>query len=200
MLEVQSSAFVFIDVQKAFTAPNGTLANVYGKAELEPIEIALERLLELALRISELKHLYFVKSDYTPGQFTSNDLAHPYAYLCTGKNVVDGEWSLPTAVLSNRLAFTKKSKSLYSIPELRQVLLQGDFKNIYLLGFLFTSCVAESALEMRANLSKDTKITVVEDACGARLSKFQVCNGDSEYSSVKKKLINNREGMSNNYE
>lgn len=184
--------YVVIDAQAGFTSPLGSLSRAFGIDELAEILPTLDRLIDSLEELSDDVPLLIVQSEYEAGQFTAGDLNHPFAQVCVAGANLDCEVSLPITIVERANRFVKRSTSAMSeqaFADSIRLLVQAGSKEFVLCGFLYTSCVAATALEMRSALPEDVAIVVRVDLCGTRKSKFSIDSAGSPYEATNRLLM-----------
>lgn len=96
--------------------------------------------------------------------------------------------------VAGKRVFTKTQESAISVRELKdeiRALAGCGMKSIFITGFLTTSCVKQTALDLRRILPKPLEIAVVENLCGCRGSKYAATGRqeDSPYQQTRRALI-----------
>jgi nicotinamidase-related amidase len=164
-----------IDPQNAFCREDGSLANAFETNELSRIAeclIALESLLKAHPAPNEF---LLIRSQYRLGQFTGSDLGHPYAKACVPNNKQDCGWSLSEDALAHKRIVTKFEESAVSAPgllkELRNLVGEG-LNQVLVAGFLTTSCVLKTALDLRRELPESVEVGVLKDFTASRASNY----------------------------
>jgi nicotinamidase-related amidase len=170
-----------IDAQKAFCDVDGSLAKVFGEQELEVITTRLVDI-DLVLRnYPNLQNVFLIRSEYVPGQFTEGNLSHLYANACVPGIGSDCRWSLSDAAVEGKKVLTKTQESAATIPgfidELRSMVSTG-LSEILITGFLTTSCVRKTTLDIRKSLPMNVTIGVIEGLCGSRKSNYKTFHHD----------------------
>jgi nicotinamidase-related amidase len=178
-----------IDPQQAFCAEDGSLARVFGIEEIATITPARARLEDWLREFAHPEKIWLIRSEYRPGQFTGGDLDHPFAYACVPGYENDCGWSLSPAAIAGKRVITKALESAVSVRGLDEeirALVDRGLKDIFITGFLTTSCVRKTALDLRRVLPDSVEISVVESLCGCRASKYQAKSGlgDSPYQET----------------
>ena len=164
-----------IDPQNAFCREDGSLANAFGTNELSRISeclIALESLLKAHPAPNEF---ILIRSQYRPGQFTGSDLGHPYAKACVPSNKQDCGWSLSEDALANKRTVTKFEESAISAPDILkelQDMVGGGLNQVLVAGFLTTSCVLKTAIDLRRELPESVEVGVLKDFTASRASNY----------------------------
>jgi nicotinamidase-related amidase len=164
-----------IDAQWGFCDGAGSLSEAFGAGELATIQETVPRLNRFLINYPRPEEIRLVRSRYIPGQFTKDDLSHPLAHLCTSARKDDGRWSLSQAAVHGKPVITKSDESALSSQtfqsELNTLLHQG-LQEVMLTGFLTTSCVSRTALDLRQALPRQVKVKVFEDLCASRSSSY----------------------------
>ncbi len=194
MNSYQERLILVIDAQKAFCDVCGSLAKSFGAKELEMISTRLEAL-ELALsNYPNQQDVFLIRSEYQPGQFSEGNLNHPYAYACVLGAEDDCDWSLSSSAIKGKRVITKTQESAASSPgfieELRSVASAG-LGEILIAGFLMTSCVRKTALDIRKSLPETVTVTVIEGLCGSRASNYKAshCGGISRHALTLREMV-----------
>jgi nicotinamidase-related amidase len=171
---------VIIDAQKAFCNVYGSLSLTFGQHELERIAERLSALEEFLVNYPNPRELCLVRSEYKPGQFTNGDLNNPYAHTCVPGLTNDCGWSLSDAALNDRWVITKTQESVASatgfMKEL-QAMAGAGLREVLIAGFLTTSCVRKTALEVRNSLSASVAVGVLESLSASRASNYMETSG-----------------------
>jgi nicotinamidase-related amidase len=167
---------LIIDPQNAFCREDGSLANAFGTNELSRISECLIALESLLKAHSTPNEFLLIRSQYRPGQFTGSDLGYPYAKACVPGNKQDCGWSLSEDALAQKRVVTKFEESAISAPgllkELRDLVGGGLLNQVLVAGFLTTSCVLKTALDLRRELPKSVEVGVLKDFTASRASNY----------------------------
>lgn len=158
------SAIIIIDPQRGFADAHGSLAKAFGESELIDIQRANREIELLPSRLEARVPILLVTSHYSPNQFSDGDSNSPLGKLCVPGTGIDCELSLPPSFHSRCEFFVKNQKSAMSCPGFRERVVQLERQGVthfLLCGFLYTSCVAETALEMCSALGPATKVSVI---------------------------------------
>lgn len=172
----EKTVLVVVDAQRAFVDPAGSLARTLGLAEVQPSVDALDRLcLHLAARGAE-EPTIFVRSEYSPGQFTGGWLDHPMADLCVPGRNVDCEWATGVGITRSDHVVTKHQADAWESEAFRAAIDQAvavGARQIVMAGFQLTTCVATSALSTWQGVrERGVSVTVLERLTGARASSY----------------------------
>lgn len=165
----------------AFCGEQGSLANAFGVAELEKITVCLSMIEKFMASNHRHGELLLVRSEYLPGQFTQGDVAHPYGQVCVPGKGPDCHWAISPAAVTGKRVITKHQESVASVNGLaRELLTRGNenVKEVLLTGFLTTSCVMKSAIDLSRILPKSVGIGVVVELTASRSSNYLPCSGD----------------------
>jgi nicotinamidase-related amidase len=190
------TALVVIDAQRAFVDPAGSLIRTHGPGEAEPGLAALDRLLAFFAAHAVRGPTIWVRSEYSPGQFTGGDLRDGMAQVCVPGANVDCEW--PEAVLDamspRDLVITKRHADAWESAEFRAAIervLDGGVTRIAMMGFQFTTCVAASAISTaEAVRARGVRVAVVESLTGSRASSHVPgASGVSRMESTRLQLV-----------
>ncbi len=169
-----------IDVQRAFCDVHGSLVQAYGEQELEMITPCLADLDAFLANYPCPEDVFLIRSEYQPGQFTAGDLYHPFAQACVPGLINDCGWSLSGDAIKGKRVITKTQESLATVPgfieELRSMLNEG-LTEISIAGFLTTSCVRKTALDIRQNLPTNVAVGVLEGFSASRASNYNLPDG-----------------------
>ncbi len=173
---------LIIDAQVAFCDPHGSLAKAYGPDELIAIADCIARIESILATYPFPDEVILVRSEYRPGQFTDGDLEHAYAMACvTGANA-DCDWSLSPETVGRFMVITKRTERAASVPELLATInsrIDSGTGHILLGGFLATSCVRKTALDLRAILPEEVDVAIVDELVASRASSYRRLNGMS---------------------
>jgi nicotinamidase-related amidase len=176
MIAKSETVLVVIDAQRAFVDPAGSLTRAFGVPEVQPGVDAFHRLSRhLGTRDADASAI-FVRSEYTPGQFTGGQLDHPMADLCVPGRNVDCEWATGITIAGGDQVVTKHHADACESAAFRaaidQIVAAGT-RQIVLAGFQFTTCVAASALSTwQAVRGRGVSVAVLEHLAGARASSY----------------------------
>jgi nicotinamidase-related amidase len=170
------TVLVVIDAQRAFVDPAGSLTRAFGAAEVQPGVEAFSRLCRhLGVRGADERTI-FVRSEYTPGQFTAGRLDHPMADLCVPGRNIDCEWAAGLGIADDDRIVTKyqadacESEAFHATID--RSVAEGA-RHIVLAGFQLTTCVAASALSTwKAVRERGVSVAVLEPLTGARASSY----------------------------
>jgi nicotinamidase-related amidase len=169
-----------IDAQQAFCNVHGSLAQAYGEQELEMIAPRLTALDAFLASYPRPEDVFLIRSEYQLGQFTAGDLNHPFASACVPGLTNDCGWSLSRDAIEGKRVITKTQESLATVPgfieELQSMANEG-LTEISISGFLTTSCVRKTALDIRQNLPIKVTVGLIEGLCGSRASNYSVTDG-----------------------
>jgi nicotinamidase-related amidase len=171
---------VIIDAQKAFCNVDGSLSLTFGEHELERITKRLSDLETFLLNYPNPRELCLVRSEYKPGQFTNGDLNHPFAHACVPAFADDCGWSLSDAAVNGKWVITKTQESIVSATEFMKELqtMAGDgLEELLIAGFLTTSCVRKTAIDLRNSLSASVTIGILESLTASRASNYLKTSG-----------------------
>jgi nicotinamidase-related amidase len=167
---------VVIDAQRAFVDPAGSLARAFGVAQVRPGVEAFDRLRQYLLARAADEPTIFVRSEYSPGQFTYGRLDDPMANLCVPGRNVDCEWATGVEITGGALVVTKYQADAWESEACRGAIdrfVADGARQIVLAGFQFTTCVAASAVSIcQAVRGRGVSVAVVERLCGARTSSY----------------------------
>ena len=171
---------LIIDPQNAFCRENGSLALAFGVSELSRISECLAKLESFLKAHPVPNEFLLIRSQYRPGQFTDSDLGHPYAMVCVPSNKQDCGWSLSKNALAQKRVVTKFEESALSAPglleELRTLVATG-LNQMFIAGFLTTSCVLKTALDLRRELPELVAVSVLESFTASQASNYVVSVG-----------------------
>jgi nicotinamidase-related amidase len=168
---------IVIDAQKAFAHPNGSLARAYGYDEIQP---GVEALAELRRFLAECPPSFeavFVRSEYSPGQFTGGRLDHPLANLCVPTSSIDCEWADGLDVGRASWVVTKRQADAMDSPEYRELVERSialGAGTVCFAGFQLTTCVKATAISTSATYrSQGVRVAVLKWLTGARASSYR---------------------------
>jgi len=168
---------IVIDAQKAFAHPHGSLARAYGYEEIRPGVEALAELHRFLAAYPPSLEAVFVRSEYSPGQFTDGRMDHPLVNLCVPTANIDCEWAdgldvgRATWVVTKRQADALKSPEYRNLVE-RSVALGVD--TVCFAGFQLTTCVKATAVSTSATYrSRGVRVAVLKWLTGARASSYR---------------------------
>jgi nicotinamidase-related amidase len=167
---------IIIDAQKAFCNVDGALSLTFGQHELERIAERLSDLEEFLVNYPNPRELCLVRSEYKPSQFTNGDLNHPFAHACVPGFADDCGWNLSEAAVNGKWVITKNEESVASatafMKEL-QAMTEAGLKELLIAGFLTTSCVRKTALDLRNSLPASVTVGVLESLTASRASNYK---------------------------
>jgi nicotinamidase-related amidase len=186
---------VVIDPQRAFVDPAGSLWRTHGATEIQPGLAAFERLREgLRSRLHPGPTIW-VRSEYTPGQFTGGDLTDGMAQVCVPGVNVDCEWAegVVDAMSPHDVIVTKRHDDAWQSAEFRAAIdaaVRAGVRQITIVGFQFTTCVVASALStQQAVRERGVLVAVVEALTGSRASShLPGASGVSRMESTRRQL------------
>jgi nicotinamidase-related amidase len=176
MSERRGTVLVVVDAQRAFVDPAGSLTRTFGVAETQPGIEALRRLCLYLTTRCDGEPAIFVRSEYSPGQFTGGQLDHPLANLCVPWRNVDCEWAPGIGIVGDDQVVTKHQANAWDSKAFRTAIervVLDRARRIDMAGFQFTTCVAESALSTwQAVRERGVSVAVLECLTGARASSY----------------------------
>ncbi len=193
MIAKPETVLVVIDAQRAFVDPAGSLTRAFGVAEVQPGIDAFHRLCRHLGTRAAAESAIFVRSEYSPGQFTGGRLDHPMAELCVPGRNVDCEWATGVAIAGSDHVVTKHHADACESAAFRvaidQIVAAGA-RHIVLAGFQFTTCVAASALSTwQAVQGRGVSVAVLEHLTGARASSYlRDTSGPSRVEATRQRL------------
>jgi nicotinamidase-related amidase len=189
------TVLVVIDAQRAFVDPAGSLWRTHGVEELRPGLEALDRLRAFVAAREHPGLTIWVRSEYVPGQFTGGDLSDGMAQVCVPGANVDCEWASGVAesMSPHDLVVTKHHADAWQAPAFRAAIedaVRDGARQIAVVGFQLTTCVAASALSVAAAVrSHGVRVVVAEDLTGARASShLPGASGVSRVESTRRQL------------
>jgi nicotinamidase-related amidase len=189
------TALVVIDAQRAFVDPAGSLWRTYGEAEIQPGLAAFERLRAVLRSRTHVGPTIWVRSEYTPGQFTGGDLTDGMAQVCVPGANVDCEWAdgLVEVMSPHDVVVTKRHDDAWQSAEFRtaiEVAARAGVRRVVVVGFQFTTCVVASALSTQQALREHgARVAVVEALTGSRASSHRPgASGVSRMESTRRQL------------
>ena len=186
-------ALVVIDAQRAFVDPEGSVARTFGIEDVRPGMAALDRLCRYIAGHRSIGPTIFVRSEYSPGQFTNGDLTHAMAYVCVPKTNIDCEWAIGVDVASHDVVVTKHHADAVESAAFRASIeqaIQDGISRIVVAGFQFTTCVAASAVStLEMVQGHGVGVTVIEAFTGSRASSYMPGpSGESRVESTRRRL------------
>ena len=168
---------IVIDAQKAFAHPNGSLARAYGYDEIQPGVEALAELRRFLAECPPSLEAVFVRSEYSPGQFTGGRLDHPLANLCVPTSNIDCEWADGLDVGRASWVVTKRQADAMDSPEYRELVERSvalGAGTVCFAGFQLTTCVKATAISTSAAYrSQGVRVAVLKWLTGARASSYR---------------------------
>jgi len=189
------TALVVIDAQRAFVDPAGSLWRTHGPTEIQPGLAAFERLRDLLRSRTHRGPTIWVRSEYTPGQFTGGDLSDRMAQVCVPGANVDCEWAdgVAESMSPRDLVVTKRHDDAWQSAEFRSAIeeaVRTGVTRIAFVGFQFTTCVVASALStQQAVRDRGVSVAVVEALTGSRMSSHRPgASGVSRMESTRRQL------------
>jgi nicotinamidase-related amidase len=189
------TALVVIDAQRAFVDPAGSLWRIHGEAEIQPGLAAFERLRALFRSRTHVGPTIWVRSEYTPGQFTGGDLTDGMAQVCVPGANVDCEWAdgVGDAISPHDVIVTKRHDDAWQSAEFRTAIegaVRAGVRRVVVVGFQFTTCVVASALSTQQALrERGVRVAVVEALTGSRASShLPGASGVSRMESTRRQL------------
>jgi len=191
----QQTVLVVIDAQRAFVDPAGSLWRTHGADEIQPGLAAFERLRDFLRSGTHGGSTIWVRSEYTPGQFTGGDLHDGMAQVCVPGENVDCEWAdgVPEVVSPHDLVVTKRHDDAWQSAEFRSAIeeaVRQGVTQITFVGFQFTTCVVASALStQQAVRDRSVQVAVIEARTGSRMSSHRPdASGVSRMESTRRQL------------
>lgn len=168
---------IVIDAQKGFADPRGSLARAYGYDEILPGVEALAELHRFLAGCPPRLEVVFVRSEYSPGQFTAGRLDHPLANLCVPTSNIDCEWADGLDVGRASQVVTKRQADAMDAPEYRALVerfLALGAGTVCVAGFQLTTCVKATAISTSATYrSQGVRVAVLKWLTGARASSYR---------------------------
>ncbi len=168
---------IVIDAQKAFTHPSGSLSRAYGYDEIRPGVEALAELHRFLAGSQPSLEAAFVRSEYSPGQFTDGRLDHPLANLCVPASNIDCEWADGLDVSRASWVVTKRQADAMESPEYRDLVERSIALGagaVCFAGFQLTTCVKATAMSTSATYrSRGVRVAVLKWLTGARASSYR---------------------------
>ena len=166
-------SLILIDAQVGFCTPTGSLGLAYCAEELSEIKKAIPNI-KMALTESYRRHL--VKSEYSEGQFTDGDLAHPLVNLCVPSVNYDCQVIDELSAIHYHSSTIKHQQSAMSCKGFRSEIekdLELGIRHFVLAGFLLEHCVISTAMELSNHLSgSGAEVSVCSDLSASRLQKY----------------------------
>lgn len=195
MIARPDTRLVVIDAQRAFVDPAGSLWRLHGADEIQPGLAALDRLRALFRSRAHAGATIWVRSEYTPGQFTSGDLHDGMAQVCVPGQNVDCEWAdgVAETMAPGDVVVTKRHDDAWQSAEFRSAIddaVGAGVTRIAFVGFQFTTCVLASALSTRRALrDRGVQVAVIEALTGSRISSHRPgASGLSRMESTRRQL------------
>ncbi|HAL92124.1 MAG TPA: hypothetical protein DCM68_03765 [Verrucomicrobia bacterium] len=183
---------LIIDPQHAFCRLKGSLAKAFGHGELAVIAERVRALESFLQGYPYPNEVVLVRSEYSPGQFTGGDLGHPFSRVCVPGNAADCEWCLSASAFARKRVVTKFEESAASAPgflEGMQALAGGGLSQVLVAGFLTTSCVLKTALDLRSALPKSVEVGLLEGLTASRASSYVASAGNvSRHEAALRKM------------
>jgi nicotinamidase-related amidase len=168
---------IVIDAQKAFAHPDGSLARAYGADEIRPGVEALAELHRFLAACPATVDVGFVRSEYSPGQFTDGRLEHPLANLCVPAANCDCEWADGLDVGRATWVVTKRQADAMDSPECRDFVERAvalGATTVCVAGFQLTTCVKATAISTSVTYrSRGVRVAVLQWLTAARASSYQ---------------------------
>lgn len=159
-----------IDPQVAFSDAQASLAQAFGAHETLPIRACAQALERFLLAYRPRGELCLIRSEYRPGQFTAGELNHPYAMACVPGHGRDGDWCLSADAVAGLRVVTKAEES--AVPALAPLLQTPGLTEVLVAGFLATSCVRKTVLDLLRVVPPGVKVGVLEDLVASRASNY----------------------------
>ena len=158
--DVHRFGLVVIDPVRAFTDPDGVIGRIHPAEQFSLILETVERLAGFAAVQSGPK--VWVTSLYAPGQFSSGDLDHPLAQLCTDASGADCAWDPRLVPPADALVVTKTSVDAGSSPAFVEATeaMVGDVDAVLITGFWLSACVAATAASCALRLAGRVPVVV----------------------------------------
>ena len=177
---------IVIDAQKGFAHPDGSLARAYGYDEIRPGVKALAEIHRFLAGCPPSLEAVFVRSEYSPGQFTDGRLDHPLANLCVPTSNIDCEWADGLDVGRASRVVTKRQADAMNSPEYRDLVerfVALGAGTVCFAGFQLTTCVKATAISTSATYrSRGVRVAVLTWLTGARASSYR--SGHEPHSRV----------------
>lgn len=169
-------AGILIDPQIGFAGPEGSLAKAYGAEEIESNRRILERIQAAVSESAGWMEWTLVFSEYRPGQFTGDDLAHPLRYLCVPGQGMDCSIAPPIepTCFSDHHRKTEPS-ALHSGAFVEWVdrKVREGITTFVLAGLLAEHCVIQTAIDLAAYLRNTaTEVVLGSDLIATRRAKI----------------------------
>jgi nicotinamidase-related amidase len=170
-----ATALVIIDPQAAFVSRLGSFSKALGADEVRPLQRAGHALVQLLTSpIARLPGIV-LRSEYTPGQFTHGSLSHALSYLCVPEANIDCHWADGFAPPPHWTVVTKCFESALTSRHFVLAvdsLLTVGVSAFVLGGFLLTSCVKKTAIDLRRHCDPRIEIRIALSITGTRQSKY----------------------------
>ena len=183
-----NSAIIVIDPQKGFTSLNGTLGKAFASTELTRIVEVVDNLAATLPVIARFAHTAVVTSEYKEHQFDPVR-GGPLSRLCVPRLSRDCEINDVLATFPFEHRFVKSDSSAYSSDAFRNWIISEQDRGVHcflIAGFLFEHCVLDTAMDLRASISKTNHVVVLSDLVASRASKYAT-NGPVEQTLRKLK-------------
>jgi nicotinamidase-related amidase len=193
MIPAQRTALVVIDAQRAFVDPEGSVARTFGIDDVQPGVEALGRLCRFLVEHRSNGRTIFVRSEYRPGQFTSDDLNHGMANVCVPGINIDCEWAAGVEITPHDVVVTKHHADATESAAFRAAIdraIREGVDRIVVVGFQFTTCVAASAASTFEMVrDRGVLVSVIEALTGSRVSSYMPdASGASRVESTRRHL------------
>jgi nicotinamidase-related amidase len=192
--DAQRFGLVVIDPVRAFTDPAGVIGQIYPAEQFSSILETVERLASFAAAQSGPK--VWVTSLYAPGQFSSGDLDHPLAQLCTDASGADCAWDPRLLPPADALVVTKTSMDAGSAPAFVDATeaMVGSVDAVLITGFWLSACVAASAASCAQRLAGRLPVVVPLSLAATRLGLYDPADDHPADVDVTIKLERLRRG------
>jgi nicotinamidase-related amidase len=148
----------------------------FGTAEVQPGLEAFGRLRRHLAARNTGERTIFVRSEYSPGQFTGGRLDHPMAQVCVPGRNIDCEWPDGLAITDADHVVTKYHADACEAEAFRAAIdriVSDGARRILLAGFQLTTCVEASALSTSQRVrGRGVSVAVLQRLTGARASSY----------------------------
>jgi nicotinamidase-related amidase len=165
----------------------------FGAADVQPGIEAFGRLRRHLAARGAGERTIFVRSEYSPGQFTGGRLDHPMAHVCVPGRNIDCEWAGGLAITDAHHVVTKYHADACEAEAFRTAIdrvVADGARRIALAGFQFTTCVEASALSTSLRVQgRGVSVAVLQRFTGARASSYLPdASGISRVESTRQRL------------
>lgn len=180
-------AFLVIDPQKGFAAPEGSLARAHGWPEVQPLATALQAIAQFVPTLPQQCQLVLIHTQYQPGQFCQDPASPLYQMGVVGAN---NDCDLVPAISELKFTkqFIKSEHDAYSNREFAQwsrATVAAGARHLLVSGILLEYCVAATVLSC---LTDWPRVSLLPALCGSRACKYG--GTDSTVSKTLRSLEN----------